>query len=169
MHLIRQRGFTLIELMVTLTILVITLGWVAPSFSQLISRNSIVTDLSRLRSAIALARNTAITREQVITLCPSRDQKSCNKNWSLPLLVIQGPFDGNNISQDTDILKIIPEGNVSNTRFRNDYRWIRIPATGWPRGYNGTFELCDTNGESASLVMSNTGRLRSGDTAQCKR
>ncbi|MEA3251230.1 MAG: GspH/FimT family pseudopilin [Pseudomonadota bacterium] len=169
MHFTRQHGFTLIELLVTLSILVITLGWVAPSFSHLISRNSIATDISRLRSAVALARNTAITREDVITLCPSRDQESCNKNWSLPLLVIQGPFDGDNISQDTDILKIIPKGNVSNTRFRNDYRWIRIPATGWPRGYNGTFELCDNNTGSATLVMSNTGRLRSGTTAQCKR
>ncbi|MBZ9558948.1 MULTISPECIES: GspH/FimT family pseudopilin [Modicisalibacter] len=167
MRVNQQPGFTLIELIVTLAVLLITLSWAVPAFERLVARNAIASDIARLRTAVALARNTAVTRETTISLCPSPDQKRCTGNWSAPLLVIQGPFDGDHISASTKILKVMPEGAVSNVKFRNNYRWLRIAASGWPRGYNGTFNLCDKSGESAALVMSNTGRLRLGGSAQC--
>jgi type IV fimbrial biogenesis protein FimT len=63
-----HRGFTLIELMVALTVLAIILSLAAPAFGNLLASNRLSTQASELIGALNLARSEAVRRAQPVTL-----------------------------------------------------------------------------------------------------
>ena len=73
-----QQGFTLIELMVTLTITAVLLGIGVPSFRSMIENNRITAATNDLVNALQLARSEAIKRGIPVVLCASSDQASCS-------------------------------------------------------------------------------------------
>jgi type IV fimbrial biogenesis protein FimT len=58
-----SRGFTLIEMMMVVTILAVLVTIAIPSFSELRDRNTVDTDSNKLLSSILLARSEAVKRE----------------------------------------------------------------------------------------------------------
>lgn len=77
----KQSGFTLIELMVTLSILAILLGIGVPSFRSMIEGNRITTVANDLVGALQFSRSEAVKRGTAITLCASNDQSTCSGTW----------------------------------------------------------------------------------------
>ncbi|WP_163836572.1 GspH/FimT family pseudopilin [Spartinivicinus ruber] len=67
----RTQGFTLIELMITITIGAIILTFAVPSFNNFLTRYQLDTAESEFTSSVSFARNSAITRNTEITLTPS--------------------------------------------------------------------------------------------------
>lgn len=67
-NLLRSRGFTLVELMITLAILAIVAAIAAPSFSDMIKRNKRVACGNELVGALQLARSEAVRSAQAITV-----------------------------------------------------------------------------------------------------
>ena len=63
-----QRGFTLIELMVTLVVLVVLLGVGIPSFNNWVVSTRMDTATMNLAGILKQARNEAVSRQSVITL-----------------------------------------------------------------------------------------------------
>lgn len=73
----RSRGFSLIELMVAMIVLALLLGVAVPGMQDIIRRNRISSEVNRVVSDLLLARNSAITRGAVVTICRSGDQATC--------------------------------------------------------------------------------------------
>lgn len=65
-----HRGFTLIELMVTLTVLAILMGVGVPSFRNFVAGQKVKTVSHDLMSALVIARSEAIKRNASVTLAP---------------------------------------------------------------------------------------------------
>lgn len=63
-----QKGFTLIELMVTLAVMAVLLGLAAPNFAQLIRDNRATTEINAVAGMLNFARREAVQRAQKITL-----------------------------------------------------------------------------------------------------
>ncbi|WP_428624786.1 GspH/FimT family pseudopilin [Sedimenticola sp.] len=94
-----QRGFTLIELMVTVLVLAIVLTIGVPSFRQFIVNSRVTTQANLLVTSLNIARSEAINRsENVIVAATS------GTNWHLgwtittaggTTLRTQGAFEGN--------------------------------------------------------------------------
>lgn len=63
--MLRQRGFTLVELMVTIAVAAIVLAIAIPGFSELLRGVRASSDVSSVASALALARSEAIKRNQI--------------------------------------------------------------------------------------------------------
>ncbi|MCP4996875.1 MAG: prepilin-type N-terminal cleavage/methylation domain-containing protein [Gammaproteobacteria bacterium] len=63
----RVKGFTLVELMVTLVILGILLGVGIPSFRAMMRGNAVVAASNQLLGALLLARSEAVKRESQVT------------------------------------------------------------------------------------------------------
>lgn len=60
--LMKNQGFTLVEMLITLVIGVILLTWAVPSFQETIRQNRLSTEANELITALNLARSEAIKR-----------------------------------------------------------------------------------------------------------
>jgi len=88
---IRARGFTLLELMFTLTMAAVLLGLAIPSFRTMTASNRVVTQANEMVSAVNFARSEAITRNTNITFCRATTAVTTNcapsladwSNWIL--------------------------------------------------------------------------------------
>jgi type IV fimbrial biogenesis protein FimT len=76
------RGFTLIELMITITIMAVLLVVVAPSFQSAMLSNRLASYANDWVAAAQVARGEAIKRNAAVTLCRSSDQSTCATSGS---------------------------------------------------------------------------------------
>jgi type IV fimbrial biogenesis protein FimT len=78
----RQSGFTLVELMVTVTVAAILLAVGIPSFRSAIVSNRLTSTTNDLVGTLAQARSEAIRRGSRVTVCMSSDGASCATSGS---------------------------------------------------------------------------------------
>ena len=102
----KQRGFTLIELMVVIIIAAILLTIAVPSFSSLIKRNNVDSLQSKLSSALSTARTEAASRNTIVTICRSNDEATCAAGtWSNGWVIFEDrDGDGSVDAADGDVL-----------------------------------------------------------------
>jgi len=88
----RWRAFTLIELMVTLTVLAILLVVAVPSFDGIRLSNRLTSYATELLASSQLARTEAIKRNAPVTLCVSSNGTSCatSGGWESGWIVLSG-------------------------------------------------------------------------------
>jgi type IV fimbrial biogenesis protein FimT len=83
----RNRGFTLIELIVTMVVAGILFAMVVPSFMSSIKNNTTATEANDLVSILGYARSEAVTQDVKVSICPSTDNLTCSSNWALGAIV----------------------------------------------------------------------------------
>jgi len=69
----RNKGFTLLELMVMVAVAAILLSVGVPSFRAVIMDNRMVRDSNQFAASINLARSSAVRFQRNATICPSAD------------------------------------------------------------------------------------------------
>ena len=94
----RAAGFTLIELMVTVIVLVIVVSMAAPNMSQLISSQRTRNAAADLASALTLTRSEAVNRSATTTMTASGTGGSWTGGWAVAAGTARirgyGPYDG---------------------------------------------------------------------------
>lgn len=157
-----KRGFTLIELMVTISVLAIVLAIAVPSFQDMVRRNRLTSETNNLVSALAIARSEAIKRGSVVTVCktsnPDTASPTCatGANWVDGWVVFtdggtRGTIDGTDIrlkvqqpgstggptiTPSNSFLNFVSYGGAGAAVVNNSVR--EIPTT-------GTFTTCLNN------------------------
>lgn len=162
------RGFTLVELIITLAVMAIMLGWAVPSFQGMSARQEVASEVLRLKTALAMTRSAAITRRTQVTLCPSTTLEQCDvaAGWENPLAI----FVGTGGTGDADLLRTFGESGVARLTYRNDNLPVRYSALGRAGGHFGTFRICGRLDQGASVIVNIMGRVRSssGQPATCQ-
>ena len=69
----RQRGLTLIELMVSVTLMAVLVGVGVPAYDRITTSNRLITEINELVSAIHYARSEAIKRGAAVRICVAND------------------------------------------------------------------------------------------------
>jgi len=106
-----SRGFTLVELMITVVVLAIVVTLAAPSFSDLINRNRLIAAANEVVGVMQTARMEAVRRNTRVVLCPSSDGASCSgANWQR--LIAFSDADGD-VTVDVDDDEVIRDVTVS--------------------------------------------------------
>jgi len=162
----KRKGFTLIELMVALSIVMILVGIGIPSLNKFIVELRVDNEISLLCRILLIARNTAINENKTVTLCPLNDQNTCENQWKNALSVF---VDANNNKiyeplSGERIIKIKPsivEGDV--LQYGNTRKGLTYAATGHLSGWgqNATFKYCPKgyDDKSRGIVVSVSGRI----------
>jgi type IV fimbrial biogenesis protein FimT len=73
-----SRGFTLIELMVAITVVAILLGLGVPAFRDFTRNNRVTAAQNDLVTALSLARSEALKRNRPVSVCASADGATCS-------------------------------------------------------------------------------------------
>lgn len=76
------RGASLLELLVTMSVVGVLFSTAIPSFIDFSVRNRIVSYSNEFISAINLARSEAVRRGTTVSICRSNDNATCSGSWS---------------------------------------------------------------------------------------
>lgn len=159
----RAAGFTLIELMVTLTILGV-LGMVAvPAFNNAILGNKLAGFTNSFMGGVQVARSEAIKRNAPIKMCRSADGQTCASSggWQ------QGWIIFNDIN-DNDAINSPPETRIhyqqklgDDFSFTGDNYEIVMQPTGLT-ATSAALTLCRSNpvgAQERTVTLGTTGRI----------
>jgi type IV fimbrial biogenesis protein FimT len=72
-----QTGFTLMELMVALTVMAILVGFAVPSFREFTRNNRVTAAHNDLATAFTLARSESLKRSLPVSICATADGEDC--------------------------------------------------------------------------------------------
>ena len=162
----KTRGFTLVELLITLSIAAILMAISAPSFTSIIQNNRMTTQYNELLASLSLARSESIKRDQRVIVCQSSAGDSCDgnaSNWHSGWVVFVDNDEDNAIDGGEEIIRVQGTLSGSNTLTFGSRTRVAYASDGLAvNNSNGTFTLCDDRGDSNSkgLVVSLTGRVR---------
>jgi type IV fimbrial biogenesis protein FimT len=106
METLRPKGFTLLEMMVTLFIASILFAVAIPSFKTMSARNRLVTYTNDLIASVNLARSEAVRRGSPVTICHTDDGETCSGSWSTGWITFADPDNDGDIAKKEDIVRV---------------------------------------------------------------
>jgi len=162
-----MKGMTLIELMVTLSILTILLVMGVPMFSGIIARNRAASYTNDFLGSLNLARSEAVTRGQRVVLCKSSDGASCatSGNWEQGWITFIDVDNTNTLTVGDTVVRV--HGALDSTTLSGNANvdtYISYSPSGYLQSLNGTLSLCNSgNNAKNAIVISSVGRARTDE------
>lgn len=159
-------GFSLFELLITLSVVIALLGLSAPALSDLARAQSTGTTVKQLRKSIALARAHAITSNTLTTLCRSEDGLGCNGKWEQGVLVFTDVDGDRKLDREDTTVSYVTfpkfEGRIYWRAFQNR-QYLQMTPSGATRYQNGNFTVCPANEDlhaAEQIIVNRVGRMR---------
>ena len=164
-----HKGFTLIELMVTISVLAILLTIAVPSFQTFVLNNRITGQANDMMTALNYARSEAIKRGLPVSM----SSNSGTADWSTGWFVFSDP-SGNGIVDAGDItLRVWPAlggGNTLNA-ILGAVTVVTFDSGGFARASATTYKLCDirpaAGGFARQIQLAGSGRAKTAIGTIC--
>lgn len=159
----KQRGFTLIELMVTIVVLGIAMGIALPNYLELMQRQKVAAAADEVENLFNLSRTEAVKRSARVSICASDDGATCGDDWSLGILVFR-----DFAALDAATAPIITQSGVSDiiAYWKGDKTKLELRA--WLNGSTTNFIRYNNLGMLARINNASSAFLLRVDSVVCK-
>lgn len=155
-------GVTLIQSLIAMAVMAVLTGMALPAIKQTRERLQADSLRMQLASALATARNTAITERRPIAVCPTDDGVTCGRNWSRGWVLYapatpssaEAPSAGHLLVQQHARSRLSAGGSQSKPR-------IQFRPDGRLNGSNQSVTFCLDGASQGKVVASLAGRIRS--------
>jgi type IV fimbrial biogenesis protein FimT len=175
----RFKGFTLIELMVALSVAAILLTIGVPNFREMLLSNALTSKVNAFVADLNFTRSEAVKRGARVTMCKSNDKAQCAVagGWEEGWIVFVDTANPGTVDAGETVLLSAEKLNGSltlrgNSNVTNRVSYLNSGVIG---GTNGQLIFCDDRVKTFSsdkskarvVIIGNTGRIRTvkGDDA----
>jgi type IV fimbrial biogenesis protein FimT len=143
------RGFTLIEMMVVVTIALVLAMVAAPSFQSIFLSNKLAAFTNDFVASTQVARSEAIKRNQVVRVCRSADGATCagSGTWQQGWIVFADTNNNGTVDSGETIIRTEPA-------ISTDYLFqcpTNITCTG--TNYSLAFQASGAGSDTATLML----------------
>lgn len=169
-----SRGFTVIELVVTMVLVAILASIAVPAYTTMMANNRMAGEINDFVGSLHFARSEAIKRGLDVVVCKSLDGQMCitTGDWSQGWVI----FQDTNSSQSRDgtgcpgqpcepLIKSISgfQGSHQLVAPGTAANWIRFSRNGFANGSDEVFTLCEggkDDKKARAVILDPTGRIR---------
>jgi type IV fimbrial biogenesis protein FimT len=164
------RGFTLLELLITLAVVTIVLAIGVPAFNRLTTGNQQTAEINRLIRSLQLGRSNAILSGFNHILCPSSNGIDClaGIDWGQGYILFEDRNENEARDPEEKLLHVSrPSGKIGIDMHSTIGRqWVVYRSDGRSAGSNLTLTFCDPEDRipPKAVILSNMGRARVSST-----
>jgi type IV fimbrial biogenesis protein FimT len=161
---LQSRGFSLMELVIGMSILAVLIGIGAPSLSGMWLDSQRTTAVNSFVHSVFLARSSALQLNRTVTICRSLDAQTCSHqtaDWQAGWIVFVNTDDDLPPLRDAQerVLQVFhPWRGADITSNRTSYSFRAL----FHRVVNGAVVFCDRRGSSQAraVIINSAGRPR---------
>ena len=175
-----QYGLTLIELMVVLGIASILISIAVPGMSDTLRKNEVRSVLTDVNSALAFARNHALTKKESVSICAVDKNLKCSQltSWDNGWIIFidkneDGVLNKDDCQNTEDCLLRVHQAGPRHIQLKGKKSWVSYNIEG-ARNQNSTNELkiCDKSDKpktlyAISISLAGGKRTSVGGTTAC--
>jgi type IV fimbrial biogenesis protein FimT len=172
-----NRGFTLVEMMVTLAVLGIILGIAAPSMQSFIRNTRLASGSEELLMSLMMAQSEAIKRGSSVTVCntanPTADSPSCSNSsdWRSGWLVFVDVNNDGVLDTGETVLKVgQPPKKIDSITAKsglNDISLVRFRSFITPGNKDVAFSFCSSGSSERVVKVSKSGSISRRNDSIC--
>ena len=153
-----RNGFTLVELIVTVTVLAIIVAIATPSILTQLTRMEAKRVKTQLQNTLALAKAESYITRQDVLVCLSNNGRRCNRNADETLLAFVDTNDNKRFDARVDTLLIQEQLNLKYSTLKLRVGSRRHYTKFWgdsgkPRGHFGHIKYCPTSSYNESMYQ----------------
>lgn len=162
-------GYTLLEMLITLSISAILLSLAVPAFAGVIRQLQSDTMINTLAGHFQLARSTAITQRHPVVFCARASDIACGSDWSRGALVFADPNNNRKLDGDERLLAFMPatpEGSKLSIKAALNKSYLRFMNNGMLENTAGSLVYCPAAGNdrhARNLIFTTNGKIRFGE------
>jgi len=157
----RPWGYSLLELLITISISSILLTAAIPSFGHMKAKSNAKTISSTLTRMLAKARSYAIFHSAIVTICGVDEQYECSNRQFEKILVFVDENENRTLDEEEKVIQeaVLKYQGQLNLRAALGRRYFQFTHSGSSK-QAGSFIYCDPDYSSASrrITVSMTGR-----------
>lgn len=164
------RGFTIIELMFTILVLVLLMSLAVPSFIDTINNSRITAQNNDFVTALNFARSEALKRVGTVTVCASANSTNCSgaTNWSTGWIAFTDLNSDGTLNGADTLMQAWPATSSGLTLNATTRGFVRYGSNGVATSGAETFRLTKSgcSGDKArEVTIGTTGRVNTRKVA----